>query len=284
MRTASTWTSGTRSYPAESLPRHAVHERRRPGQVQGHHRNSSVGQTTFRTAYTMKDGTVVNEQAAFEGYIRNGGGFVAIHGGNDSMGNWPFYLNMIGGVFRTAPGQRGRLRHGLRLRYNAELDHRRRLAPGHAGLPGPLPGDGRAVRVQPQAAPVRAPAAARSTTTRTARASASRRPGGHRGRGSPDHVLQQLRGRPLLHAGRWATTGSCSPTRRGTADDPPGHPDRRRAQAGQLRHAPRGPGAGRRAAGRRAADRGRGRRRSRRRSTPPTTSTPRSRRPATARR
>ena len=47
--------------------------------------NSSVGLNTFRTAYTMKDGTVVNEQAAFEGYIRNGGGFVAIHGADDSM-------------------------------------------------------------------------------------------------------------------------------------------------------------------------------------------------------
>ena len=44
-----------------------------------------MGLNTFRTAYTMKDGTVVNEQAAFEGYIRNGGGFVAIHGADDSM-------------------------------------------------------------------------------------------------------------------------------------------------------------------------------------------------------
>ena len=47
----------------------------------------------------MKDGTVVNEQAAFQGYIRNGGGFVAIHGANDSMHNWPCYQDMLGGLF-----------------------------------------------------------------------------------------------------------------------------------------------------------------------------------------
>ena len=65
-----------------------------------------MGLNTFRTAYTMKDGTVVNEQAAFEGYIRNGGGFVAIHGANDSMRNWPFYHDMLGGTVPRAPGQR----------------------------------------------------------------------------------------------------------------------------------------------------------------------------------
>ena len=36
----------------------------------------------------MKDGTVVNEQAAFQGYIQAGGGYVALARGDDSLHNW----------------------------------------------------------------------------------------------------------------------------------------------------------------------------------------------------
>ena len=50
--------------------------------------DSSVGNNTFNAAYTMKDGTVVNERAAFKGYINNGGGYVALHAANDSMHTW----------------------------------------------------------------------------------------------------------------------------------------------------------------------------------------------------
>ena len=65
--------------------------------------DSSVGNNTFKTNYTMKDGTVVNEQAAFQGFIENGGGFVAMHGADDSMHNWPWYQNMLGGLFVSHP-------------------------------------------------------------------------------------------------------------------------------------------------------------------------------------
>ena len=96
--------------------------------------NSSVGLNTFRTAYTMKDGTVVNEQAAFEGYIRNGGGFVAIHGADDSMGNWPFYRDMLGGVFRQHPGNAGGFGTDCGSCYWAELINEDNTHPATAGL------------------------------------------------------------------------------------------------------------------------------------------------------
>ncbi len=65
--------------------------------------DSSVGNNTFSTAYEMKDGTVVDEQAAFQQYMRNGGGYVAIHGADDSMHNWQWYADMEGGLFRSHP-------------------------------------------------------------------------------------------------------------------------------------------------------------------------------------
>ncbi len=65
--------------------------------------DSSVGNNTFSTAYAMKDGTVVDEQAAFQQYIENGGGYVAIHGADDSMHNWQWYKDMEGGLFQSHP-------------------------------------------------------------------------------------------------------------------------------------------------------------------------------------
>jgi type 1 glutamine amidotransferase len=67
--------------------------------------NSSVaaGNGQFKTNYVMKDGRVVDEQAAFQGYIRNGGGFVALHGADDSMHQWPWYKDFLGGLFVSHP-------------------------------------------------------------------------------------------------------------------------------------------------------------------------------------
>ncbi len=70
--------------------------------------DSSVGNNTFNAAYTMKDGTVVNERAAFKGYINNGGGYVALHAANDSMHTWQengslWYQNFLGGLFVSHP-------------------------------------------------------------------------------------------------------------------------------------------------------------------------------------
>ncbi|WP_037503399.1 ThuA domain-containing protein [Solirubrobacter soli] len=72
--------------------------------------DSSVGNNTFNAAYTMKDGTVVDERAAFKGYINNGGGYVALHAANDSMHTWQFptggplwYQDLLGGLFVSHP-------------------------------------------------------------------------------------------------------------------------------------------------------------------------------------
>jgi type 1 glutamine amidotransferase len=69
--------------------------------------NSSVGNVTLNSAYKMRNGTVVNEQAAFQGFINNGGGFVAIHGANDSMHNWGWYKDFLGGLFVQHPSNQG---------------------------------------------------------------------------------------------------------------------------------------------------------------------------------
>jgi len=45
------------------------------------------------------------EQAAFENYIVNGGGFVGIHAATDTYrdGSWPFYNELVGGIVQTDP-------------------------------------------------------------------------------------------------------------------------------------------------------------------------------------
>src|SRR4029077_5458364 len=50
-------------------------------------------------------GDVLNDdqQAAFERYIRAGGGFVGIHAAADTEYGWDFYNNMIGASFRNHP-------------------------------------------------------------------------------------------------------------------------------------------------------------------------------------
>ncbi len=62
---------------------------------------SSVGNDVFVTnrPSTTTPGATVDEQAALQTYIRNGGGFVAIHGATDSMHNWDWYKNLVGGEF-----------------------------------------------------------------------------------------------------------------------------------------------------------------------------------------
>ena len=45
------------------------------------------------------------EQAAFEGYIQNGGGLVGIHSATDTEYDWPWYGKLIGGYFESHPKQ-----------------------------------------------------------------------------------------------------------------------------------------------------------------------------------
>src|SRR3954452_10874557 len=65
--------------------------------------DSSVGNNVLSTAYKMKDGTTVNEQDAFQKFIQAGGGYVALHAANDSLHNWGWYKDFLGGLFVSHP-------------------------------------------------------------------------------------------------------------------------------------------------------------------------------------
>ena len=57
-------------------------------------------------------GDVLNEaqQAAFEGFIRDGGGFVGVHSAADTEYDWPWYGQLVGAWFASHPAiQEGRL-------------------------------------------------------------------------------------------------------------------------------------------------------------------------------
>jgi type 1 glutamine amidotransferase len=44
------------------------------------------------------------QRSAFEGYIRQGGGYVGIHASSDAEYSWPFYRALVGTSFRAQPG------------------------------------------------------------------------------------------------------------------------------------------------------------------------------------
>jgi cytochrome c len=46
-----------------------------------------------------------NQQAAFERYIQDGGGYVGIHSAADTEYDWPFYGNLVGAYFKGHPAQ-----------------------------------------------------------------------------------------------------------------------------------------------------------------------------------
>jgi type 1 glutamine amidotransferase len=52
-------------------------------------------------------GDVLNDtqQAAFEKYIRGGGGFVGIHAATDTEYGWPWYGDLVGAYFKSHPAQ-----------------------------------------------------------------------------------------------------------------------------------------------------------------------------------
>lgn len=52
-------------------------------------------------------GDVLNPQqeAAFETYIRSGGGFVGVHSATDTEYDWPWYGRLVGGYFKNHPKQ-----------------------------------------------------------------------------------------------------------------------------------------------------------------------------------
>lgn len=58
-------------------------------------------------------GNVLNDkqQAEFEKYIRNGGGFVGVHSATDTEYDWPWYGNLVGAYFKVHPAQQFAVLH-----------------------------------------------------------------------------------------------------------------------------------------------------------------------------
>ena len=106
------------------LPAHGVHplghggaSRRWPSATTSH-----VDATENAAAFTDENleqydvviflcttGDVLNaaQQAAFERYIRAGGGYAGIHSASDTEYDWPFYGELVGAYFRDHPGVAG---------------------------------------------------------------------------------------------------------------------------------------------------------------------------------
>jgi type 1 glutamine amidotransferase len=58
-------------------------------------------------------GDVLNDkqQAEFEKYIHNGGGFVGVHSATDTEYDWPWYGNLVGAYFKVHPAQQFAVLH-----------------------------------------------------------------------------------------------------------------------------------------------------------------------------
>ena len=56
-------------------------------------------------AFINSTGNILNEEqeAAFEKFIRNGGGYVGTHSAADTEHGWEFYGKMVGGYFKSHP-------------------------------------------------------------------------------------------------------------------------------------------------------------------------------------
>ena len=55
--------------------------------------------------FLLTTGDVLNppQQAAFERYIRRGGGFAGVHSASDTEYDWPWYGRLVGAYFRSHP-------------------------------------------------------------------------------------------------------------------------------------------------------------------------------------
>ena len=129
-------------------------------------------------------GDVLNaaQQAAFERFIRRGGGFVGVHSAADTEYDWPFYGGLIGAYFAGHPDIQ-----------NATIQIEDR---------GPSVDGIAAARVDAPRRVVQLPAESAGQRQRAGdagRAHVLRRDDGAR---SSDHVVAHLRGRPVVVHGR----------------------------------------------------------------------------------
>jgi type 1 glutamine amidotransferase len=105
--------SRTAGYRHESIPA-AVDAIRTIGVGHGFTVENTEDASTFTSANLGRFAAVVflsttgdildaSQQAAFGGYIRNGGGFVGIHSATDTEYDWPWYGQLVGAYFQSHP-------------------------------------------------------------------------------------------------------------------------------------------------------------------------------------
>ena len=84
------------------------------GHKEGFHADATEDSAVFAEATLARYRAVIflnttgdvldaNQQAAFEGFIRSGGGFVGIHSATDTEYDWPWYGRLAGTYFRNHP-------------------------------------------------------------------------------------------------------------------------------------------------------------------------------------
>ena len=201
--------------------------------------DSSVGNNVLDTAYRMKDGTVVNEQTAFQRFIR-----VVAATSRCTRRTTRCTTGLVQGLprrpVRVASGQPERLRARLRLVLLVEVDNEDPTRPSMAaaGFPKSVAASD-ALSLRPQAAPVQPRLADAQREHLRGRDGRRRERVEHRGRRSPDGLVLELRRRPRVVAG-------ARPQRRALPDPVvprehlPGHPDRGSHEVPRLRHPHRG--------------------------------------------
>ena len=84
-------------------------------------------------------GEILNDaqQAAFEGYIKAGGGFAGVHAASDTEYSWPWFGELVGGYFRNHPA--GTPTADVKIEDGDE--------PSTTGLPATWTRDGRVVQL-----------------------------------------------------------------------------------------------------------------------------------------
>jgi type 1 glutamine amidotransferase len=60
---------------------------------------------------TTGDALNNDQQAAFEQYIKNGGGYVGVHAASDTEYDWPWYNKLVGAYFKSHPKQQDAVLH-----------------------------------------------------------------------------------------------------------------------------------------------------------------------------
>ena len=135
-------------------------------------------------------GDVLNaaQEAAFERFIRRGGGFVGVHSAADTEYDWPFYGALVGAYFAGHPDIQ-----------NATIQIEDAAHPAMASLPRAWTRRDEWYNFQQN------PRGSVNVLATLDERTYTRR---HDGAGPPDHLVAHLRGRPLLlhrrrpHAGK----------------------------------------------------------------------------------